>query len=297
MDHLKRVLAYSEPAEHDVFDPKPAGYNPFTLEQAVRAAQHALNNVETLLDALEGCQTPLDLTAAHAKLEGMEAFLDTFATDLFNARAVLKEDMPLAKIADGEHSPWTESSDNPVLTPAAVVELAVQATEDELAPSITYRQAIRDYGLVPSLAVERITPEAQEARRQNESLRIRESKRARFEFHQELLADMESIPCDMCGADAGTVCRTKTGRISKPHSARRYASPLAQEYPQDAILAERPDTEREWVPGPGSVPRQKKPDAPEPVEPPMTAAEVAEQRAKARIAVSALASNLSNLNR
>lgn len=294
MSDSKRTLAYSEPAPHDAFDPRLADAIPFTLEQLERAVGHALKHVEMLVDAIEGCMTPLDLSDEHRVMSNALETLSEMTADLTLARQKLDADAPLAKIPRGETSAWTERSENPVLTPAEIVVLAQEATRDDLTPSITYEQAIADFALVPSVAVDRITSEAIKARRQDAAAETREAKKERYVLHQGLLADMESRACDTCGAPAGAYCRTNAGRISNPHAFRLNASPLARENKMEATLANRPDTEREWTPGPDYVKTVKKLQVPEVTPDPE---ESVRNRTAARSAITSLAQNWSNLNR
>lgn len=231
----------------DAFDPSGDGVAPAGLRDLANAASALQATLTDYQSALLGCMTPLNLNTQLQEAETFAEHLATAIPELEKARLAIEDDMPLAPRFEPTGPKWfgpgKDDEAAAILSPKQVVYLSVLADRDQAQTPVTYREAMsQEPGAVPSLITRRRDAE--------KLLRETTNRATRRENYwilvEEVLADIKSRPCPFCKVDEGKLCRTNSGAIGDPHTARIAASPLAGENPGLRKSLRWGETPAEW---------------------------------------------------
>lgn len=221
-------------AASDIYDPDD-GVKPYTLAETAAAGEQARQALETLLEALRGCRTPLNLQSTEHRVQQVIDHLRQVTRPLTTAAGHIADESPLsAQMPEGEN--WqvpVGDYDQALLSPAQIVMLAKTAEAEPDEPTVTYLDHLLVYRPMPSIPYVK-KMQAVWARRLAE-------KRELWDLQQRILDDIDTRACPSCEAEAGRECVSRNGmKTSAPHAARRHLSPMAQENPKIAAKAFRP---------------------------------------------------------
>lgn len=234
----------------EVFDPAADGWEGKSLGGVIEAGEAAMAALDAYRMALHACTAPLHLLRENTELKDMGASLAAQVDELSRARDVIEADAPLARAFTGSPS-WTEKP-SVVLSPRQINALSAPArTQSEPENTTTYREVIAaaadDATLPPLIALHRKNKLSQE---DGSADRMAVVNAARDRLILQILAEMESVECETCGAREQQACRTASGFIAeRPHAPRYRSSPLARANKDESWLATRRKADG-WVPAP-----------------------------------------------
>lgn len=221
-------------AASDIYDPDD-GVSPYTLTETAAAGEQARQALETFLEALRGCRTPLNLQPTEHDVRQVLDHLRQVTRPLTTAAGhIADESLLAAQMPDGEN--WQDPVNGyqqTLLTPAQIVMLTRRAEAEPDALTVTYLEHLLEHRPMPSIPyVEKMRVVWEEHRAQ---------KREIWNLQQRILDDIDTRACPSCEAEAGSECVTRNGmKTSAPHAARRHLSPMAEANPKIAAKAFRP---------------------------------------------------------
>lgn len=143
----------------DVFDATDDGFRPHTLAETLAVADDLVPAFDALVEALQGCMTPLILDQTLWKTKKLRAEVATMADELRRAREIIELDLPLANelpFIPGEK--WAGT-----LSPDLVIEVRAHADQVHPNETTTYRQQVEAASGIPSLVARRRRKLAREA--------------------------------------------------------------------------------------------------------------------------------------
>jgi len=191
--------------------------------ESTEEARAALERLVAALDdaeaALRACGAPLYLEQSRGFLGRFGAGVRTLAGELVEVESILGGDLPVAARLPGKNRTWffRKGSEMDTLSPRQLVAARQALLADPSMESVSYLSVLRGAAVISG---GQDVPWVRSA-----------ASEAAAVLRLEILADVESRPCPRCDVPAGFVCRSVSGKVAGPHSARRELSPVAAEHP------------------------------------------------------------------
>lgn len=222
----------------------PPGSRAHTLTEAVEALDTARKALDEAIEVLHGCTTPLNLEYTASRLATYSRGVADLRRDTEKVQAIIEQDRRIAPDPFGK--PWASQTPARALTPQEILE-ARSRTNVVGANGVTYRHVAETQMMLPTLVDHRdLRQERAKLARAAVAEKQEEWVAEGIERADKILADLESRPCEYCGAQAGEYCLTTGGTISGPHKDRRALSPLAEQYPYEVAQVRRVPAGRQY---------------------------------------------------